>query len=115
MENQLLIQSDKLIKLIKKREFDKIKLFFFENKLSIKNDDLNNNIIINEDHIPISAKNLNFLDIRNDENIKKEYNICEKLDKKGWNALHYVSYYGYSEILEYMLNNLLISIDPNIF
>ena len=114
MENQILIQSDKLIKLIKKREFDKIKLFFFENKLSIKNDDLNNNIIINEDHIPISAKNLNFLDIRNDENIKKEYNICEKLDKKGWNALHYVSYYGYSEILEYMLNNLLISIDPNI-
>jgi serine/threonine protein kinase/ankyrin repeat protein len=31
-------------------------------------------------------------------------NICEILNKDGWNALHYASYLGLDEILEYILN-----------
>ena len=113
INNELEIQTDKLIKLIKKKDFDKIKQFFIENKLAIKNDDLNLNLIINEDR-QLSAKNLHKYDIKNDEGNNKEYNVCEYLNKDGWNALHYVAYYGYPEILDYMLNNLIIKIDPNI-
>ena len=97
--NELEIQSDKLIKLIKKNDLDKIKQFFIENKLAIKSDDLNLNLIINEDR-QLSAKNLHKYDIKNDEGNKKECNVCEYLDKNGWNALHYVTYYGYPEILD---------------
>ncbi len=31
-------------------------------------------------------------------------NICEILDKNGWNAIHYSSYFGYNEILDFILN-----------
>ena len=33
-------------------------------------------------------------------------NICELLNKNGWNAIHYSSYYGNEEILNYIINKL---------
>ena len=109
------ILSDKLIKLIKKKDFDKIKTFCIENKLAIKDEDLNNNIKINEDdEIEISAKNIKNYNLKKEDNNIKEPNICEKLNIDGWNSIHYLAYYGYSEILYYMFNNLIIKINPNI-
>ena len=111
--NKLDTLSDKLIKLIKARDFEKIKTFFIDNNLSNKKEDINNNNIINDNENQRSAKNLYF-DFNKKEDNKKEYNICEKLNQNGWNSLHYATYYGYSEILNYMLNNLNITINPNI-
>ena len=113
-DNELEILSDKLIKLIKKRDFEKIKLFFIENNLAHKGEDLNNNIIADNDEIEKSAKNIHNINLKKEDNNKKEYNICTRLNENGWNSLHYVTYYGYSEILNYMLNNLNIKINPNI-
>ena len=112
-KNDLNTLSDKLIKLIQKNDFDKIKTFFIENKLAIKNEEAFDNIIYN-DEVEISAKNICYMNIKKEDNNIKEYNICEILNKNGWNSLHYVSYYGYSEMLNYMLYNLVIRIDPNI-
>ena len=36
------------------------------------------------------------------------------MNKNGWNAIHYSSYFGYSEILDYILNKLNIKININI-
>ena len=113
-KNEMEILSDKLIKLILKNDLEKIKLFFIENKLSNKVENINNNININEDYMELSAKNIPNYNLKREANTKKEENICEILNKNGWNAFHYVAYYGYSEILEYMLNSLIIKIDPNI-
>ena len=33
-------------------------------------------------------------------------NICELLNKNGWNAIHYSSYFGNEEILDYIINKL---------
>ena len=114
-KNELEILSERLIHLIKKKDFDKIKSFFIANKLVIKHEDSNNNITnISIDDLEISAKNIENINLKKEENIKKEYNLCEKLNINGWNSLHYLAFYGYSEILDYMLNNLTIKIDPNI-
>ena len=114
-KNEMEILSEKLIHLIKKKDFGKIKSFFFENKLVIKHEDSNNNITNKSiDELEISAKNIQNINLKKEDNIKKEYNLCEKLNINGWNSLHYLAFYGYSEILDYMLNNLAIKIDPNI-
>ena len=111
-ENDIDILIDKLIKLIQKRDLDKIKAFFFDNKIAIKKEEnLNNNIIHNNE---VEMKNIHNLNIKKEDNNILEYNICEKLNKKGWNSLHYISYYGYSEILDFMLNDLAIKVNPNI-
>ena len=114
-KNEIEILSEKLIHLIKKKDFGKIKSFFIENKLVIKHEDSNNNITnMSIDELEMSAKNIQNINLKKEDNIKKEYNLCEKLNINGWNSLHYLAFYGYSEILDYMLNNLSIKIDPNI-
>ena len=37
--------------------------------------------------------------------IRDNLNICEILNKNGWNAIHYMSFFGCDEILDYILNN----------
>ena len=39
-------------------------------------------------------------------------NICELLNKNGWNAIHYSSYFGNEEILDYIINKL--NFKPNV-
>ena len=41
-------------------------------------------------------------------------NICELLNKNGWNAIQYSCYFGYSEILDYMINKYNIKSNVNI-
>ena len=113
-QNEMEKLRDKLIKLILKKDFDKIKLFFAENKLSNQLEDINHIFNNNEDDIEMSAKNIHNYNLKEENNNNKEYNICEMLNNNGWNALHYLAYYGYSEIILYLLNNLIIKIDPNI-
>ena len=94
-QNEMEKLRDKLIKLILKKDFDKIKLFFAENKLSNKLEDINNIFNNNEDDIEMSAKNIHNYNLKEENNNNKEYNICEMLNNNGWNALHYLAYYGY--------------------
>ena len=41
-------------------------------------------------------------------------NICELLNKNGWNAIHYSSYSGNEEILDYIVNKITIKSNLNI-
>ena len=41
-------------------------------------------------------------------------NICEILNKNGWNAIQYSCYFGYFEILDYMINKYNIKTNVNI-
>ena len=41
-------------------------------------------------------------------------NICEMLNKNGWNAIHYCSYFGNEEILDYIINKINIKSNLNI-
>ena len=110
--------ADKFIKLIKKKDFSKIKQFFNEKNMVIKSDYDNNDKKYNkENSLKLSGNDLPKINLNlNEGNLpkEKEKNFCEILDKNGWNAIHYISYYGYYEILDFMLNNLYIKIDVNI-
>ena len=108
--NESDILNAKLIKLIKKKDLNKIKQFFTENNLVIKDDsNINNENSINNNQIELSVQHL----VKIDSN-SKGVNFCEILDKNGWNPIHYISYYGYFEILDFMLNHLYMKIDVNI-
>ena len=50
----------------------------------------------------------------NSLSITNEFNICEMLNKDGWNSLHYASYLGYNEILDYILNKYNTKPNSNI-
>ena len=114
--NELEYLADKFIKLIKKNDFSKIKQFFNEKNMVIKIDyDKNDKKDINENSIKLSGKDLPKINLNlKEDDLPKEKNFLEILDKNGWNAIHYISYYGYYEILDFMLNNLYIKIDVNI-
>ena len=114
--NELEYLADKFIKLIKKNDFSKIKQFFNEKNLVIKIDyDKDDKKEINENSIKLSGNDLPKINLDLKEgDLPKEKNFLEILDKNGWNAIHYISYYGYYEILDFMLNNLYIKIDVNI-
>ena len=107
---------EKLIRLIKKSDLNKIRQFFCINNLVIKKDySINNKIDFNKDSAKLSGKDFPKINVDiNEDKKQKEKNFCEILDKNGWNAMHYISYYGYFDILYFMLNNLNIKIDINI-
>ena len=111
-ETKLIYLNEKLIRLIKKKDFSKIKQFLNENKFTIKFD---SNINSKNNRNEISKEKSDIKLKEGDEKKEiKEKNIFEILDKNGWNPIHYVSYYGYDEILDYFLYNLNIKIDINI-
>ena len=81
-------------------------------KIDYDKDDKKN---INENSIKLSGNDLPKINLNlKEDDLPKEKNFLEILDKNGWNAIHYISYYGYYEILDFMLNNLYIKIDVNI-
>lgn len=41
-------------------------------------------------------------------------NICELLNRNGWNAIHYSSFLGHFEILDYIMNKISMKPNPNI-
>ena len=115
-EKELELLSEKFIRLIKKKDLNKIRQFFYENNLVIKKDyTINNKIDFNKDSTKLNENDFQKINVDIKEDKKpKEKNFCDILDKNGWNAMHYISYYGYFEILYFMLNNLNIKIDINI-
>ena len=78
-----------------------------EKNKNIINRNIKNNINISEINTTNSFTSNNNSKISN-------YNICELLNKNGWNAIHYASYNGYAEILDYILNKLSVKSNPNI-
>ena len=99
--------NEKLIKLIKKKDFPKIKHFFKELDLVIKND------------AHEQKKHMDSMKTRGDDDednlqIEKDLSFCEILDENGWNPIHYIAYYGYYDILNFMINNVKIQINFNI-
>ena len=108
--------SQKLIFLIKKNNFNKIKQLFNENNLVIKSDDeINNKNEINNNQNKLSGDDLPKISLNSKKDKKpNEKNFCEILDKNGWNAIHYITFYGHYKILDFIINNLIIKIDINI-
>ena len=104
--------NEKLIKLIKKKDFNKIKQFFNElnlvNKIEPDTNDFRNN------PLELKEKNYSNKNLSYQKENEKEKNFCEILDKNGWNPIHYISFYGFYEILDFILNTLNIKIDVNI-
>ena len=49
----------------------------------------------------------------NNNNIYME-NICESLNKKGWNSIQYSCFFGYNKILDYILNKYNLKSNINI-
>ena len=122
---------EKLCIYIRKNNLEKVKLILSQNNIQT-NYDFNDSSEINT----FSTKNMRKVSIGYRYNQKRisqaktnnktsssfnsgnssliinNSNICEILDKNGWNALHYASYLGLDEILEYILtkyNNKLAS------
>lgn len=50
----------------------------------------------------------------NNSSIINNSNICEILNKNGWNAWHYASYLGFDEILEYILKKYKSKLATNL-
>ena len=46
--------------------------------------------------------------------VNNNLNICEILNKNGWNALHYICFFGNDEILNYILNKYSIKLGINL-
>ena len=119
---------EKLCIYIRKNNLEQVKIL-----LSQYNTNSNNNISLNLDFndssdFNYSSKNIRKISAGNGQNQKRisqaktnnktsssfnsgnslsivnELNICEMLNKDGWNSLHYASYLGYDEILDYILN-----------
>ena len=102
-QNDIQHLNDKLIKLIKKKDFPKIKQFFKELNLVIKSDE-------HKKHLD-TMKSRGGDDEDNIQTEERELNFCEILDHNGWNPIHYISYYGYYDILNFLINNIKLQLN----
>ena len=112
---------EKLTIFVQQNDFKNVKLFLTQNNIDL-NEELNNNsnkiIIKNKKRTVNSQANTthktSFNSEYNNNSITINNNICETLNKNGWNAIHISSYYGYSEILDYILNKSNIKSNINL-
>ena len=106
---------EKLSIFIQQNDFMKIKIFLSQYN-SDTNIDLGNNKILKEQkRNGISQANTNYKTSFNSEsNNNLNNNICETLNKNGWNAIHYSSFLGYNDILDYILNKFNSKSNVNI-
>ena len=112
---------EKLTIFVQQNDLKNVKLFLTQNNIDL-NEELNNNsnkiIIKNKKRTVNSQANTthktSFNSEYNNNSITINNNICETLNKNGWNAIHISSYYGYSEILDYILNKSNIKLNINI-
>ena len=110
---------EKLSILVQHNDFKNVKIFLsqYNNDLNI---DLNysKKIKPNNKRKESSPANTNYKTSFNSEynnnSIITNNNICETLNKNGWNAIHYSSYYGYSEILDFIINKFNTKSNINI-
>ena len=116
---------EKLTIFIQQNDFKNVKLFLTQNNIDL-NTELNNTININNKIILKNKKrtvnsqaNTTYKtsfssESNNNNSIAINNNIFQTLNKNGWNAIHISSYYGYSEILDYILNKSNIKSNINI-
>ena len=121
---------EKLCFYIRKNNLEQVKILLSQFNYNNNNNNLSSNIDFNDssDFNTYSTKNLRKISLNhrlnqkrisqaktnnktcssfnsgNSSSIINNLNICEILNKDGWNALHYASYLGHDEILEYILN-----------
>ena len=106
---------------IRQNNFEKVKLLLsqyypdsneneFNSSFYNKGKEIKN--VSNNSQIDSNYKtNYSFNSGNNNINIVNN-NICELLNKNGWNAIHYSCYLGQDEILDYIINRL--NIKPNV-
>ena len=101
---------EKLSIYIHQNNIQKIKSFLSQYNLYMNKDinDYNNSIVKNKKLFSLSQLNTNYntsfdSDYTSNSQLINN-NICEILDKNGWNVIHYSSYFGYYEILDFILN-----------
>ena len=137
---------EKLCIYIRKNNFEQVKMLLSQYNNNYNNVSLNLDFNDSSDFINSSSKNFRKISLGfrpnqkrisqartnnktsssfnsgNSSSIIPELNICEMLNKDGWNALHYASYLGHDKILEYILkqfnsksnnNNLNINLTNN--
>ena len=119
---------EKLCIYIRKNNFEQVKILL--SQFNYNNNNLSSNMDFNDssDFNTYSTKNMRKLSLNHiigqkrisqaktnnktsssfnsgcSSSVINNLNICEILNKDGWNALHYASYLGHDEILEYILN-----------
>ena len=119
---------EKLCIYIRKNNLEKVKILL--SQFNYNNNNLSSNMDFNDssDFNTLSTRNLRKISLNHSVNQKRisqaktnnktsssfnsgnsssiinNLNICEILNKDGWNALHYASYLGHDEILDYILN-----------
>ena len=96
---------EKLSILVQQNDYQKTVMLLSQYNYDI-NIDLNNNKIVTEQKGKVNSQaNTNYKTSFNSEyNNNSNYNICETLNKNGWNAIHYSSFMGHYDILDYILN-----------
>ena len=110
---------EKLSILIQQNDFKNVKLFLSQFNIDLNTTIKNNNKIFINTKRNISETNTNYKTSFNSEEFNNNSiclnnNICELLNKNGWNAIHYSSYLGYSDILDYILNKFNNKLNINI-
>ena len=113
---------EKLSIIIRQNDFKKLKSLLFQyNTYLNKDKDIsyyNNNLEKDKKKYAISQVNTNYKTSFNTEYTSNSLlinnNICEALDKNGWNSIHYSSYFGYYEILDYIINKFNTKSNINI-
>ena len=106
--------AEKLCLYVKKNDFEKVNILLSQYSLDINDSGSNENSRRNTRNTNYKT-NYSFNSGNNNPNSNiTNNNICELLTKNGWNAIHYSSYYGNEEILNYIINKLTIKSNLNI-
>ena len=121
---------EKLCLYIRQNDFEKVKLLLsqysetndlnlnefntsYSNK-KLKEIKINPNISNQNSQIKTNYKTCYSFNSANNNGSLVDNNICELLNKNGWNAIHYASYSGNEEILDYIVNKINIKSNLNL-
>ena len=109
---------EKICIYVQQNNFKKIKLLLSQYNNNSRRDSNDYNNISKEKKINSNSEsNTNYkTSFNSDEynNPALNNNICESLNKKGWNAIQYSSFMGYYEILDYILNKFNFKSNVNL-
>ena len=118
---------EKLCLYIKQNDFEKVKSLLSQYSLDYNdysNQNESNNLYLNNKTKEIKTQSIktnyktscsfNSGNTNTNSNIANNNNICELLNKNGWNAIHYCSYIGQEDILDYIINKSNIKSNINV-
>ena len=103
--------AERLCLYVKQNDFEKVSKLLSQYSLDINDSNENSRTTRNTNY----KTNYSFNSGNNNPNSNiTNSNICELLNKNGWNAIHYSSYYGNEEILNFIINKLNIKSNLNV-